>query len=236
MLVVNFRMLLRTIVDFSLPPRCPACGAIVDADHRFCMPCWNELEILSGKGCVACNMPMPGFGEAMCAPCMANAPRHDGVRAAVAYGDIARTVALKLKYARRTGLSITMASIIRHHIDEEGLLVPVPLHRWRIWGRGFNQASLIARALSTLSGLTVVDDVLIRKRATQPLRGMSAKQRANSVRGVFRVTRRLSGETIWLVDDVYTSGATTNACAAALKRAGAGRVIVLAWARVVRED
>ncbi len=114
--------------------------------------------------------------------------------------------------------------------------MPVPLHRWRLWNRGFNQAMLIAQGVSSRTGLTLDRSILLRKRATVSLRGLSRGQRAAAVRGVFRTTRRLNGETVWLVDDVYTSGATANACAAALKRAGADRVIVLAWARVLHED
>jgi ComF family protein len=172
----------------------------------------------------------------ICAPCLQTPPRHDGVRAAVAYGDIPRALALRLKYGRRTGLATTMARIIAPQVDGPGILVPVPLHRWRLWNRGFNQAMLVAQSLADLTGLPLDSNVLIRKRATASLRGLTRKQRADAVRGVFRTTRRLDGKTVWLVDDIYTTGATANACAAALKRAGADRVVVLAWARVLQED
>ena len=227
---------LRPFVDFALPPRCPGYGATVAAQHHFCAACWVTLEFATGRGCALCNVPMPGFGAAECADCMAAAPRHDGARAAVAYGDIARHVVLQLKYGRRTGLAATMAGMLVRHIDGAGILVPVPLHRWRLWGRGFNQATSMAQALGRASGLQVATDLLTRKRPTGSMRGLSRERRAAAVRGVFRAQRRLAGETIWLVDDVYTTGATINACAAALKRAGAGRVIVLVWARVLRED
>jgi ComF family protein len=123
-----------------------------------------------------------------------------------------------------------------HHVDGPGIVVPVPLHRWRIWSRGFNQATLVGQAIAASTGLATETDLLVRKRATPSLRGLSAHKRADTVRGVFRTTRKIDGGTVWLVDDVYTSGATANAGAAALKRAGAERVIVLTWARVRRED
>jgi len=233
-----FRDVLNTVVAFALPPRCGGCGAIVEADDRFCATCWSSLELLTGDGCALCNLPLAAAAGSICGTCLAAAPRHDGVRAAVAYGPIARTIALRLKYGRRTGLARTMAAAMERHVTGEGgdsILVPVPLHRWRLWSRGFNQAQMIARAVARRTALRVDAEILVRKRGTGSMRGLSARQRADAVRGAFRTTRRLNGETVWLVDDVYTSGATTGACAAALKRAGAGRVIVLVWARVIAE-
>lgn len=224
------------VVGFALPPRCPGCGAIVEADHRFCEPCWRALDFLSGPGCVLCNLPLEGPEGTICAPCLAVPPRHDGVRAAVAYGPVARSVALGLKYGRRTGLARTMAALVAHHVDGPGIVVPVPLHRRRIWSRGFNQAAIMARAIAGAHAMPLDLQLIARRRYTMPLRGLSRTKRADAVRGAFRTTRKLDGETVWLVDDVYTSGATANACAAVLKRAGAARVIVLAWARVLRED
>ncbi len=231
----GMRRWLGPIVDFALPPRCPGCGDVVDDDHRFCTACWQRLDLLTGEGCALCHRPLPGPEGSICAPCLEAPPRHDGVRAAVRYGPVARQLALGLKYGRRTGHARTMAAAMARHVGQDGLLVPVPLHRWRLWSRGFNQAQLIATAIALRTGLSVADDVLVRKRPTRSQRGLSRKGRADAVRGAFRTTRKLTG-TVWLVDDVYTTGATAGACAAALKRAGAERVIVLVWARVLDED
>lgn len=231
------RALVQPLIDFALPPRCPGCGAIVAADHRFCTPCWASLDFLTGDGCALCNLPLDAAAQGtVCAPCLAQPPRHDGVRAAVAYGRVARDVVLRLKYSRRTGNAETIARLLARSIDVEGLIVPVPLHRGRLWGRGFNQAALIAHHLSKSSGLPVTNSLLRRKRATASMRGLTPRKRADAVRGAFSTTDPVDGGTVWLVDDVYTSGATANACAAVLKRAGAERVIVLTWARVLRED
>lgn len=208
---------------------------IVDADNRFCIVCWRELDFLTGEGCALCNVPVTIVGT-ICAPCLARPPRHDGVRAALGYGDSARGVALGLKYARRIENARVMASLMSRHVDGAGILVPVPLHRWRLWSRGFNQAALVADALARTCDLRVDTTLLVRPRPTASQRGRSKKARADAVRGAFRATRHIDGGTIWLVDDIYASGATANACAAALKRAGATRVVVLCWARVLHED
>ena len=168
---------------------------------------------------------------------------YDRLRAAVAYGEIARAVALKLKYGGRPGVAETMARFMARHLDrvaQAPLLVPVPLHRWRIWRRGYNQAALIAGALAKRAGLEARLDLLERVKATPVLRGMNARQRSEAVRGVFRLNPRhkaaLKGRAVILVDDVYTSGATAKACARILRRGGAARIDVLCWARVVRVE
>jgi hypothetical protein len=110
----------------------------------------------------------------------------------------------------------------------EAILAPVPLHRWRIWKRGYNQAALIASALARRTGLEARLDLLERVKATPPLKAMGPRARRDAVRGAFRVAAKhregLRGRPIVLVDDVYTSGATANACARILRRAGAERV------------
>ena len=230
---------LRGIAALALPPRCAGCGAVVGADHRFCAGCWSSLHFLGPPWCVGCNLPFEhdrGAG-AVCDACAAP-PRHAGVRGAVAYGPVARTVALRLKYGGRIAFAETMAGLMARGLPPETtLLVPVPLHRWRLWRRGYNQAALIADALGTASGVPVDKLALTRPRATAPLRGMDARARARMVSDAFRIApeRRaaVAGQAVTLVDDVHTSGATANACTEVLLAAGARSVTVLCWARVV---
>jgi ComF family protein len=232
----------RQIVDFALPPRCPGCGAVTAEPRRFCLGCWQKLAFLGSPCCCRCGLPFeyqPG-DHAECASCLSNPPVFDRLRAAVAYGEVARSVALKLKYGGRPAVAETLAHFMRRQLEEVepgGVLAPVPLHRWRMWKRGYNQSALIASALARRTGLAADLGLLARVRSTPPLGGLGRRERALAVRGAFRAKReRTEGRTIILVDDVYTSGATANACARALKRAGAARVNIICWARVVATD
>jgi ComF family protein len=233
-----FAEVVRTIVDFALPPRCPGCGAIVDADHRFCSLCWEQLDFLTGEGCAACGLPMDRPPGSLCGQCLADPPHHDGAASAVAYGPVARKVVLALKYAGRPGVARTMAALIAPRIgdDTESVLVPVPLHRWRLWSRGFNQSLALAQAIAMRTGQTISGESLVRTRATPVLRGLNPAQRRKAVQTAFGVRHRFDGQNVMLIDDVYTTGATVNACARVLKRAGAARVTVMTWARVREHD
>jgi ComF family protein len=230
-------------VALALPPRCPGCGEVVEADHRLCAACWGGLRFLGPPACALCGEPfdVERGEQARCAPCLADPPPHDGLRAAVAYGPVARRLALKLKYGGRMSLAETMARMMARHLpDDAALLVPVPLHRWRLWSRGFNQAALIAADLSAIRGVPHDPLLLRRVRRTPVLRGISGRDRRRAVRGAFALRpggdAAIAGRHVVLIDDVHTSGATVGACAAVLRRAGAARITVLTFARVTHGD
>ena len=231
--------LVRSVLDFALPPRCGGCGAIVDDVDSFCADCWRKLEFLGPGGCSRCGLPLRATDLDICAVCMARPPRLDRIRAAVAYGDISRSIAMRLKYGRKVALARTMSRYMLPLIGDlapDALLVPVPLHRARLWRRGFNQAAIVARDLSRRTGAPVVIDALERVRGTPPLKGLNMRQRRRTVAGAFRAGNgaELCGRTVILIDDVLTTGSTANACARVLKKAGAARVELVSWARVVR--
>lgn len=147
-------------------------------------------------------------------------------------------MALRLKYGGRIGIAATMAARLAPLVpDGMDLLVPVPLHRWRLWSRGYNQAALIGAALARRTGIPHDPLALVRTRATPPLRDLGGRERARAVRGAFAVPDRVrvAGRAIGLVDDVYTSGATTDACTRILLARGARSVTILCWARVLPE-
>ncbi|MGV3729652.1 MAG: double zinc ribbon domain-containing protein [Sphingopyxis sp.] len=235
----------RVIVDYALPPRCPGCGTVVGEDRQFCLACWSSLDFPGDPCCASCSLPLPSAmpGERIqCGACLADPPPFDGAPAAVAYGPVARTVALRLKYGRRTGHARLMARLMARQLAALGpaeamLLVPVPLHRWRLWSRGFNQAGLVADELARLTGAPRDHHLLRRVKATAPLRGKGRRERERVVAGAFALAadakQRAAGRHLVLIDDVHASGATLRAAARALRRSGAARVSALTWARVV---
>ncbi|PXW68166.1 ComF family protein [Blastomonas natatoria] len=235
---------LRPLVDLVLPPRCPGCGVLVEEDLKFCGECWNALRFISDPSCSSCGKPFSeGRDEGMiCAECLADPPLHDGIRAAVLYDDLSRSIVLRLKHGGKIGLARLIARHLQRHLPSSSndlVLIPVPLHRWRLWKRGFNQSILIARALAGERRLPVETDILRRIRPTPPLKGMTRKQRGLAVRGVFDIPKdrreRIRGKHVLLVDDVYTTGATSKACVRLLRQAGAAKVTIFCWARVLRE-
>ncbi|KGB58537.1 ComF family protein [Sphingopyxis sp. LC363] len=241
----GLRAIGRAIVDYALPPRCPGCGVIVGDDRQFCLACWSSLDFLSEPACAHCSIPLPTAapgGALACGACLAEPPPFDGAPAALVYGPVARTVALRLKYGRRTGHARLMARLMARRLVAAGdidavLLVPVPLHRWRLWSRGFNQAALLADELARLTGAPRDHHLLLRVKPTASLRGKGRRERERIVAGAFALApgakARAARRHLVLVDDVHASGATLRAAARVLRRSGASRVSALTWARVV---
>lgn len=237
------------VLDYALPPRCPGCGAIVGEDHAFCSSCWQKMRFLGDPCCATCGIPLDhdeGDG-ARCGACLIDPPAWSSARAAVAYCDISATVAMRLKYGRRTGLALLMARHMAGRVHPEvgttgaeALIIPVPLHRWRLWKRGFNQSALVAGHLSRMLGIPADPFVLKRVKRTRPLRDLKPHARERTVARAFALdparAERVRGRAVLLIDDVHTSGATAGACARTLRGAGAASVHLLCWARVLKDD
>lgn len=175
------------------------------------------------------------------AAALADPPPFRRARSAAVYGDVARRLVHQLKYYDRPHLAEIMATAMRRAgeplLSAAALIVPVPLYRWRLWQRRFNQAAALAASLSRLTGVPHDPLVLERVKPTRRQVGLSATQRRDNVRGAFRVPdaarARIAGRDVLLIDDVYTSGATAKAATRALLRGGAAAVDVLTFARVI---
>ncbi|HRF10333.1 MAG TPA: ComF family protein, partial [Xanthobacteraceae bacterium] len=157
------------------------------------------------------------------------------------FSDVARDLVHLLKYGDRLDLvqpfSQWMARTGGEILQECDALIPVPLHWTRLFQRRFNQSAALAQAIARQKNIAVIDDVLLRVRATPPQVGLAREERARNVHGAFSIAQaeraKVKGKRIVLVDDVLTTGATANACARVLRRAGAARIDVLTLARVV---
>ncbi|MCB2088362.1 MAG: ComF family protein [Sphingomonadaceae bacterium] len=236
---------LAPLVDLIYPPRCPLCGGGTAQQGGLCSACWSELEVPGEPACSKCQRPFAGaqMGEdAICAPCMADPPIHAGIAAGTLYNDASRKLVLAFKHGHRIALAPMLARLIMARLaryEGDWVIVPVPLHRWRLWRRGFNQAALLAREIAKSRGDRLLLDGLQRVRATPSLGGLGRKERAKALNGAITITPRarkyIEGRNIILVDDVFTSGATSTACVKALKRAGARNVVIACFARVMDE-
>jgi ComF family protein len=229
------------VLDTLLPPQCLACDTPVAHDGQFCLACFRRVNFISKPFCASCGVPFP-FGETgghsgICASCETAPPAFAKARAALRYDAASRHLILRFKYADRTDLAgdlaLLMAKAGAGLLARADILVPVPLHISRLRQRRFNQSALLAQSLGRITGKRVTPDGLIRMRATVPLGPLGFDARRQEVQDVMRVRRPIfEGLSVLLIDDVMTSGATANACALALRGAGAARVDVLTAARV----
>ena len=223
-----------------LAPACAVCDELLDQPSSGCVcpRCWRGVLPITPPFCDRCGDPLAS--ASVCAACRSTPSSIDRCRAIGEYEGVLREIIHALKYKGRRSLGRPLASRMRARADElleaADFVVPVPLHWWRRYRRGFNQADDLARHL----GLPVAD-VLIRTRRTRAQVELPADRRRTNVRGAFGMRSRRSrkavyGRTVVLVDDVSTTGATLEECAKVLKDAGAVNVYALTAARVIRRS
>jgi ComF family protein len=209
--------------------------------HQLCADCFTELEMVSPNQCAQCGIPfeitMPA--GSLCIQCIDRPPHYDEARAVCLYNDLSRQLIARFKYYDQTQLAPFFGQWLRRSagqtmLDTCDIVAPIPLHRKRLWQRRYNQALLMARAFTGAAWHgELIPDLLIRTRHTEQQTGKKRTQRQQNVRGAFTLHARydVKGKHILLMDDVMTTGATADACAKALKKAGAARVSILTFAR-----
>ena len=239
-------MRLQSIIRSIYPPQCISCDAQTEAEFGLCGPCWRETKFIGGATCDTCGMPLTGDETddiLQCDDCMTIARPWARGRAALIYSGIGRTLVLRLKHGDRTELARPaaqwMARMAHDLVNENSLLIPVPLHWVRLARRRYNQAAMLAHGLGAELDRPVCPDGLLRPRKTKPLEGHSREARFAALAGAIVPNPKradvIVGKSVLLVDDVMTSGATLAASAEAALAAGATDVSIVTLARVVKD-
>ena len=230
------------IANRLLPAQCGMCRSRVMDYHTLCANCWSKLEFIAPPRCERSGVPLPfDTGSGAVAPAaLADPPVWDRARAVALFDEHSSQLVHALKYRDRQDVAIMMARLMANAGSDilKGCdwVVPVPLYRWRLWSRRFNQAALLAHKIAGHTQASYQPGVLARPTQTRSQVGLDHAARWRNVKNAFAIdpanAADLAGRRIVLIDDVITTGATAGACAIALKKAGAGRVDVLAFALV----
>lgn len=247
MFMLNFMIAFNRIIDFMLPPRCIVTGDIVDGQGMLSPEAWRDLNFITTPYCVRCGLPFDFVEENhtndnQCGACLKSPPLYNQARAALVYDEASRDIILGFKHGDQTQSVPCFVPWLNQAgaalLDKADILMPVPLHRWRLLRRRFNQSALITKYLSDNTKIPFILNGLERVRAT-PVQGyLKPNERMKNVKNAFRVPPdiipQIRHKRIILIDDVFTTGATVSECTKALLKNGAGTVDVLTLARVVK--
>ena len=234
--------LFNQILDFIYPPTCPICGELVELHGTMCSKCWSGFNWISNPKCFKCGYPFPAdldLGEhPLCPHCAAGECDLDFIRSACVYDDVSKNIMLPFKHASalkyQTLMSRSMINCLRDLDFNIDVVIPVPLAYRRLFKRGYNQATLLARPIAKHYHAKLDIDSISRK--YRPDMGhKTTKQRRENVHGVFKIknTNKLRGKSVLLVDDVMTSGATFYELNRILRNAGVSHVYAVSFCRVV---
>lgn len=230
--------------DLVYPPSCIGCGGAITEADALCPRCWSLMAFIEKPLCDRYGLPLPvDHGpELLSTLAMSDPPVFRRARAVARYDGLARNLVHRLKYGDRLELGLAMGRAMsragRDLIAETDLIVPVPLHLFRLWSRRFNQAALLAKIIAEQSGKPMIPDALKRIKRTKPQVGLTRAERADNLNRAFAVNEnhrlRLTGSRVLLVDDVMTTASTANVAARTLLKAGAKEVDVVAFAIVTQ--
>lgn len=236
----------RWVLDQILPPTCCGCGVVLPEPHALCGDCWGTVTFLGEPCCNACGHPFEYEipEQTLCGRCISHPPAFDRARSAVEYNATSKDFILAFKHADATDMAQLLGKWMKvasgDLMQSCDVIIPVPLHWTRLLSRRYNQSAMLALALSKITGKPVFVDALVRHRKTKSQGHLGMTARKKNVNGAFRIKPKhrsfMKNKRILLIDDVYTTGATVNATAKVLKRAGAVGVDVLTVARVVKNN
>jgi len=230
---------INAFVDIIFPPCCPVC-AVESEKSQICKPCTGSFKSVKAPLCTICGIPF--ISEAAenhpCGRCLISKPDFDRAASVFLFEGSLSEAIYRFKYAGKTSLFRSLGDLLVHHpVAHEGYdaIIPVPLHISRLRERGFNQSQLLAARVGKKLSIALDPLILERTRPTPPQAGMNRNDRIVNIRGAIATRRgaNVKGKRFLLIDDVYTTGATTGECGKVLKKGGAKIVNVLTLARVV---
>lgn len=233
----------KLLIGFLFPPVCPLCDTPVSTHGELCGDCWVSFNWIDGSFCKRCGYPFVSDIEldenVLCPVCASDKCELDWIRCACVYDDMSRSAMLPFKHGGRVGyarfMSRAMIWALRDVNVDADVVMPVPLANRRLFKRGYNQATLLARPIARVLGVSLdVDSV--RRKYRDDMGHKNARERARNIHGVFSVIRpdKIRGKKILLVDDVMTTGATFSELRNALVDAGATAVYGVTFCRVAR--
>lgn len=233
--------ILASLLEGVFPQHCILCNLRSHHTLPLCADCAGDLQP-NQHGCARCALPLPltgpGITQAQCGSCLRNPPPFDRVIAPWLYDELMAHLIHRWKFQREQRLTPLLANLWLQQRDDIGdidLMLPVPLHWRRLWWRGFNQSLLLCQALRgtnrALASIPLATRALSRTRATAPQSGLDARERAGNLRHAFTVHEPCDNLRVAVIDDVFTTGATAAALAAALRAAGASHVEIWCLAR-----
>lgn len=229
------------LLNFFFPLTCASCGRLLPAEsvNCLCSECWMKMEFISPHFCQSCGQVLPDGGR-LCFLCRKNTYHFEYVRAVCKYNETIKKAIYKFKYQKQNFLYKYLGKLLVDYLNEEketgdktDLIIPVPLHWFRYYKRGFNQSGLLAKKLAENLSKPVMVQNLRRIRGTKPQYNLSLEMRKENIVGAFIVKNKesIKNKNILLVDDICTTTITLNECARVLKKAGANKIYCLVLAR-----
>ena len=236
------KQLLENILNYLFPIYCCNCQNLLSSDGLVCHECWAKLRFISEPICIKCGTPFElnivEHSDAFCPQCIAKTPKYNSARSIMVYDDVSRKIIHNFKYYDKTQLAKHFAKIALSNyakISENEVIIPVPMHRLKRLFRLYNPAQILAQQIAKQTRIPCKNNILVKIKWSKPQSKLSRRQRIRNLRGSFAINnaQQIQGKKILLVDDVITTGTTSEICAALLKKAGASEVNILSIARTV---
>lgn len=238
LLIKKLSNFIHGLLSLIFPFNCPICHSKLESKNKnyICIKCWKEIKLIKGDICSKCGRLS---ALSICSLCKKNQYYFNRARAAGIYEGALREYIHMFKYKKKTYLAEPLGKLLSDMIENDeilnksDLLIPIPLDTRRYREREFNQAYLLADVASRRVSIPVSTENLRRTRVTLPQTGLNRKQREKNVKNIFQVNNaeEFKDKNIIVIDDVFTTGATVNACAKALRKSGSGTVNVVTVAR-----